>query len=69
VQRPGRLHPLQLGPRICIGQNFALLEAKLAISMVLQCFAFELSPEYAHAPVSILSLHPQHSVLVRLRRL
>ena len=66
---PGVFIPFSWGPRICISQNFALLEAKLAISMVLQRFAFELSPEYAHAPVSILSLHPQHSVLVRLRRL
>ena len=66
---PGAFIPFSWGPRISIGQNSALLEAKLAISMVLQRFAFELSPEYAHAPVSILSLHPQHSVMVRLRRL
>ncbi|OEL17306.1 Cytochrome P450 72A14 [Dichanthelium oligosanthes] len=66
---PSAFIPFSWGPRICIGQNFALLEAKLAISMVLQRFAFELSPEYVHTLYSIITLHPQHKVLVRVRRL
>jgi PHYB activation tagged suppressor 1 len=63
---PGVFLPFGLGPRSCVGLNFATNEAKIALAMILQRYSFTLSPAYTHSPFQILTIRPQHGVQIIL---
>ncbi|XP_057509091.1 cytochrome P450 CYP749A22-like isoform X2 [Actinidia eriantha] len=61
--------PFGFGPRSCVGTNFATNEAKIALSMILQRYAFTLSPTYVHSPMQSLTVRPKHGIQVMLHAL
>ena len=63
---PAAFLPFGFGPRTCVGLNFAMVEAKIAIAMILQRFKFKLSPNYVHSPVQLFMVRPQHGVQIIL---
>ncbi|CAL5084387.1 unnamed protein product [Urochloa decumbens] len=68
-QQVAAFMPFGGGGRVCIGQNLALIEAKVALALVLQRCEFRLSPAYVHAPRVLMILNPQHGAPVIFRPL
>ncbi|KAG5564573.1 hypothetical protein RHGRI_000678 [Rhododendron griersonianum] len=69
AKHPVAFIPFGLGVRTCIGQNLAILQAKLTIAIMLQRFSFHLSPRYQHAPTVLMILYPQYGAPIVFRRL
>ncbi|KAL6619257.1 hypothetical protein ACP70R_034396 [Stipagrostis hirtigluma subsp. patula] len=65
----GAYFPFGIGSTICVGQNLALVEAKVALAMTLQRFAFAISPSYVHAPIMVLTLQPQYGAQVLVHKI
>ncbi|XP_016486065.1 cytochrome P450 734A1 [Nicotiana tabacum] len=69
AKQPMAFMPFGLGARRCIGQNLAVMQAKLAIAMILQRFSFHLSPTYQHAPTILMLLCPQYGAPIIFQKL
>ncbi|XVF31602.1 hypothetical protein REPUB_Repub17cG0005200 [Reevesia pubescens] len=61
--------PFAAGPRNCIGQSFAMMEAKIILAMLISKFSFTISQSYRHAPVVVMTLKPKYGVQVYLKQL
>lgn len=58
--------PFGAGPRVCIGNHFAIMEAQLALAYMLRRARFELLGDEEPDP-SAATLRPRHGVRVRVR--
>ena len=60
--------PFGVGPHQCIGNNFALIEATLMLTMILQRFVLRLAPGYQAKPVLLDTMRPAGGLPVTLER-
>lgn len=61
--------PFGMGPRTCVGFDFATTEAKIVLSMILQRHTIIISPTYVHSPREYVTVQPEHGVQVVLHSL
>jgi cytochrome P450 len=58
--------PFGGGPRVCVGQNFALMEATLVIANILQRFRLTLVDDQLVEPSPVVLLRPKSRIMIHL---
>ena len=59
--------PFSMGPRVCVGANFAMQEAVLVLALVLRAFEIRPGPGRPPVPVARLSLRSDRGIWLSLR--
>ncbi len=60
--------PFGGGPRLCIGNNFAMMEMQLAIASLVQKFDFKLVENQQIEMQPLVTLRPKYGIKMRLRK-
>ncbi|KAJ7532626.1 hypothetical protein O6H91_13G012200 [Diphasiastrum complanatum] len=68
-KNPQSYIPFSFGQRICAGQVFAMMEAKVVLAMILQRFSFQLSSKYKHGPTTGGAVSPQYGMPIIFNKL
>ena len=58
--------PFGGGPRLCIGNNFALMEAALLLATIAQRFRLRIVPGHPVAPLPSITLRPRYGIRMTL---
>lgn len=61
--------PFGAGPRLCIGNSFAIMEMQLVLAAMLQRYDFTLMPDHEVTPQALITLRPRHGVRMRVKPL
>jgi cytochrome P450 len=62
---PNTYMPFGLGPRVCVGANFATIEATLILARLAMRYDFSIEPEQTITPVARLTTRPREQVQIR----
>jgi cytochrome P450 len=60
--------PFGLGPRICVGRDFALTEATVVLSVLAREFRFELLDSAPITPLASVTMRPPDGLRVKVSR-
>lgn len=59
--------PFGGGPRTCVGNHFAMMEAQILLSMIVREHRLELEPSHSVVLDPVITLRPKHGIQVRRR--
>jgi cytochrome P450 len=60
--------PFGGGPRICIGNNFDMMEAKIILASMAQNYRLHLKKGHRVEPEPLITLRPKHGMMMHLER-
>jgi cytochrome P450 len=60
--------PFGAGPRQCIGNQFALIEAQLSVATLAQAYRLHLAPHHKVEPWPLITLRPRYGMPMMIER-